>query len=162
MPLPNASTIDTYGGQKADAWPVEDPATTASAANWNDAISDVAGMTHTAVRARIRWTGATYTSGTMTMTIESRDAVWGNAETVTVTQTAAGVYVLTYPSTITDALGVTRAVSFVDVASVKVASSPPRAWYADVTSPNVVTIHTTDLAGSANACNGQSITAFLV
>ena len=127
---------------------------------WTSCAADVAMLTRTGARAWIKFTGATYTSGTMTMTIVSRLAMWGNAETVTVTQTSAGVYVITYPTTVTDELGATKTLSFVDVLAVKVASSPPRAWYGSVAA-NVVTLHMTDLTGSANACNGQTITVFL-
>jgi hypothetical protein len=108
MPLPDTSDFTTdYGAPYKDAHPVDDPETDVSADALNQLFADCAAMTRTAPRAWVKFTGATYTSGTMSISVADHDALWGDGNDVkpTVAQTSAGSYVITWPTSVTDRLG---------------------------------------------------------
>lgn len=103
MTLPAIDSYDTYGGNKIDYSPVEDPATDLSADQGNQERASVAGMTRTAARAIVAFTTL---SGLGTVTYF--DTVWGNAfaDTPIVVQGIPGVWAMGLPASITDFTGV--------------------------------------------------------
>ena len=102
--LPGIDALSTYGGEKDDYAPIEDQSTDLSASHWNLVASNVAGMTHTVCRA---W--RTFTAGNPPTDPASNvhDAVWGNDVSVkpTVSRSSTGIYLVTWPSSVTDELG---------------------------------------------------------
>jgi hypothetical protein len=100
--LPTPATYTTYGGELHNANPVEDPTTDLDASLANEQRQDTAAMTRMCPRARVRWT---YSGGVVT--VASQDAVWGNGTPPTVTRSSAGVFAITWPTTVTDARGET-------------------------------------------------------
>lgn len=107
--LPGKADVNTYGGILANylGQGVVDPTTDLDAAAHNQAMADLAGLTRTGIRA---WALINAQAGP---TVASHDAVWGNGGGVapTVSRTGAGIWVVTWPSTITDALGVVQTVT---------------------------------------------------
>ena len=103
MTLPAIDSYDTYGGNKIDYSPVEDPATDLSADQGNQARASVAGMTRTAPRLIVAFTTL---AGLGTVTYF--DGVYGNAfaDTPIVVQGIPGVWAMGLPATITDFTGV--------------------------------------------------------
>lgn len=106
MTLPNSATYPTYGGEKADYSPVADPTTDLSAAQLNEARSDVAAMTRMIPRAYVAFS---YATGVVT--VADNDSVWGNATPPTVARTATGTFLITWPASIVDARGNTQTVN---------------------------------------------------
>lgn len=104
--LPSPSTFSSYGGEKADYSPVEDPATDRSAAETNAAFADVAAMTRTIARAF-----CSFTYDGTSCTVVEHDAVWGSGGAPAVERTGAGNYIVDWPATVTDALGEVQNVS---------------------------------------------------
>ena len=108
MPLPGIDTLDDLGGALSNLGgaPVENPQTDLDADADNIARANVAAMTHTATRAWVRWTGFTYSAPAFVVP-DDHDSLWGSSTGVrpTVQQTSAGVYVVTWPATVTDELG---------------------------------------------------------
>lgn len=109
-----SATIDTYGGEKDDAGPLQNARTQVSADSWNRLAEDVAHLTRTAPKAIVRFpTGAGTPVAPGDIATRSQ---WGssNGEKPTITRTGAGLYTLTWGATYTDALGETEAVDFFD------------------------------------------------
>lgn len=107
MTLPDIDTIATLGGALQNFAPVEDPTTDLDAGADNASRTNVAMMTHTAVRAMRRFLGhATTPADPVSGFIH--DAVWGSSAPVkaTVTKGGTGIYPLTWPTTVQDELGV--------------------------------------------------------
>lgn len=106
--LPTPATLDSYGGLKQNDHPVEDITTDEDAGHRNEYASDTAGMTHTAARAWRRFIADPTTPGDPVSNIH--DAVWGDANAVkpTVANAGTGLFDITWPTTITDALGNTK------------------------------------------------------
>lgn len=157
--LPGTATIATYGGVKVDSAPIEDPTTNLSADEWTACAADVAMMTRTALRAWIKFTGATYTSGTQSITIVGRSAMWGASEDVAVTQTSAGSYSITYPTTIVDETGVSKTLGLIDVIAAK-AFVYPVTWTGHA-SANVAQVKLYR-AGALDSCDGDTITVVVI
>jgi hypothetical protein len=109
--LPGVDDFSSYGGEKADYEPVEDPTTDLSADHWNLVAANVAAMTPTATRAWVAFTGHATTPADPASNVHG--AVWGDAALVkpTVTKGGTGIYNITWPTTITDALGVSHTVN---------------------------------------------------
>lgn len=109
MALPDISTYDAAGGEKADYQPPEDPTTDRAAAEVDDVFADVTQGTRTAIRAYVAFT----VSGS-TCTVVEHEAVWGHDVSVkpTVAYSATGSYVATFPAIVTDARGISHNVNF--------------------------------------------------
>jgi hypothetical protein len=106
--LPETLDFDEVGGAKVN---YSDPAradTDMDAVAGNLTRLATASMTRTADRAFVKfiWTGSA-------VTLLASDAVLGNDDTVTpvVTRTGTGVYLVTFPSTVTDELDVVHSVN---------------------------------------------------
>jgi hypothetical protein len=105
--LPNVANYDTYGGELEDYSLVEDPTTDLAADLANEQRVDTAGMTATALRAFVVFTWSVDEG----VTIRQQGAVWGNGTSPTIALTAPGTFTITWPSTATDARGVSRSVN---------------------------------------------------
>ena len=120
MALPDKATFATLGGEITDYSDVEDPTTDLAGAFNSETRADVAAMTRMIPRAFVAFT----TNGT-TCTVVDHDAVWGGDLAVkpTVAYVSDGLYTVTWPTTITDARGVVRALNL-RRGQVNVESSP--------------------------------------
>ncbi len=112
MRLPSVSTLADYGGAKANYAPVEDASTDEDASNRNDYVGDVAGMSNTAVRAWVTFLG-TATEPISDPATNVHGAVWGSAANVkpTIERDALGTYVVIWPETFIDDLGVEHTIN---------------------------------------------------
>ena len=149
MPLPDQDDyLSTYGGSKINYAPPEDPTTDEDAGIRNQYVANVAMMTLTAVRALALFTPAATTG---TMALVSHAANWGNSATVApvLNRVAAGVYTLTWPATVIDALGLSHTTNFRFVTCNVRGSGTPWIYNAAITSANVVTVWTYSSAGAA-------------
>jgi hypothetical protein len=163
MSLPDKSeAAGTFGAPFADAHQVEDPTTDQSAAQYNQMCADVAMGTHTAIRATMLFTGATYTAGTMHIVPDDHEAVWGSGTGVRpdATQAVSGTYVIVWATTYDDELGDshTTNIRFPDCVAYGVSTlvAKVQSWTA-----NTITIATTS-AGAANALNGTKIKVWFI
>lgn len=157
MTLPAKDDLASLGGTLTDyGVSVTDPTTDLSAAASNQFRADVAMMSRTAVRAWVRFSGHATTP-----TIVASDAVWG-ATPPTVAHAATGTYTVTWPATVSDALGVTQAVNFGCVVECAVDSQFLASAQAVLTSANVVTVYTFNSAGSANDLAGTNIRLLVI
>lgn len=103
--LPEKQSYDGLGGDITDYAPVVDPTTDLPAVCSNETRVDVAAMTRMIGRAF-----ATFDNGGE---VSEHDAVWGNADSVkpVVVPLSTGRYQVTWPSSVVDARGVTRALN---------------------------------------------------
>lgn len=160
MSYPNtASSLAGYGGALVDygAIGVVDPTTDRSAANVNQAFADVAAMTHTSGRAWVRFLGhATLPSLALS---DASDAAWGNSAPVlpVVTKGGTGIYVVTWPTTITDELGNSQSVVLRTADASVEGSTPYWTPQCSMTSANVVTVYTFNTSAAANDLAGVTI-----
>lgn len=156
MTFPDDDTIDTYGGALVDAQPVEDPTTDRPANGMNAGLASAAAMTRTAPRAWVRFV----TDGTTpTLAVSNNgNAAWGNDPGVRATPTriGAGHFRLTWPATITDALGASHTIN---IRSAKVTVEGSTLCFAQPSgmSANVVDIFTWNAAGTANDIVGTTL-----
>lgn len=157
--LPSTATLATYGGEMADALPVEDASTDLAAAQWNQLANDVAMGTRVGPRAWVEFTGATYTSGTQALTVTAHGAMWGSSDAVkpVVEQTAAGVIRVTWAATQTDELGATKTLALARIVSVTFSGATPYLWTRDAVTANTASILVFDIAGAPNAADGATI-----
>lgn len=104
MPLPNISSLDDFGGPKANYAPITDPTTDEDAADRNRAFCDVAMMGHTAPRAFVRFVAVD--GATPTEPANAHDAMWGSSVSVkpAVSRLGEGVWQITWPTTVNDEL----------------------------------------------------------
>lgn len=169
MPLPDISSIDNYGGPKANYAPVTDPTTDEDAADRNRYACDVAMMSHTAPRGFVRFVttnGAAPTDPASNV----HDAVWGSAVGVkpAVARTGEGVWTVTLPATVDDELtpeaaslggGVTHTVNVrTAIAQATAVAGVLVHAVAEVTSANVITVRGFTAAGTADDITGSTIT----
>jgi hypothetical protein len=105
MTLPDVDSLAILGGALQNYAPVEDPTTDLDAGADNKSRCDVAAMTHTLTRTWVNFQAAATTGA---MVLVAHDSVWGNTAPVTPTlaRTSAGIYTITFPTSVTDELGV--------------------------------------------------------
>lgn len=158
MTLPDIDSLDTLGGIKVNSHPVEDPTTDLDADQDNIARADVAGMTHTAFRAFVRFTAATTTGALIRV---AHDATWGNSSLVapTLARSSTGTFTITYATTQTDELNESHTLNL--RAAIANAREATHLVYCAPTSANVVTVRVTDLAGVANDAAGVDFDVFI-
>lgn len=150
----------SYGmpsGGFVDGMPVMDPTTDQSAAGANQMMVSCAAMTHTSRRCWARFVGAATTGALALQVTNGHDAHWGSASPVkpTLARTSAGIVTLTWPATITDALGVVQTVSLRYAACRN--EDHDGFFRAKVTAANVVTITMSDTAHAASDFVGDGI-----
>lgn len=168
MPLPNISSIDNYGGPKANYAPITDPTTDEDAADRNRYVCDVAMMSHTAPRGFVRFVavdGAVPTDPAS----NSHDALWGSSVSVkpVIARTGEGVWTVTLPATVDDELtaeetslggGETHTVNVrAAVAQATPVAGVLKHAVAEVTSANVITVYGFLADGTADDIAGSTI-----
>ncbi len=154
MTMPDADTIDTFGGAKNDDLPVEDPTTDRSAEGMNAALEDVAQLTQTGCRA---WARIVLDSTTPALAnVNGSGAGWGNGTPPTPAKTGTGTFTVTWPATVTDGLGVVHPLDL-RRARVSIEGSTFGFANAEMTTANEATIHTANAAGSANDLAGVTV-----
>ena len=171
MVLPDRDSLSTFGGALANYSDPVDPTTDEDAEWRNKYVANVAMMTHTVTRAARSFLGST---GGVTQIADPstgfvHDAVWGDGAGVkpTPSYVTTGTYELTWPSTVTDELGTTHAVSIRRAwASVESSDGTLRLAEAKVSASQRVTVYTyertaTGLVSGANLV-GEVITVFFV
>ena len=142
---------------------VTDPTTdwasggTSGGAGANQMIADCAAMTHTAARCWARFVG-----NATTPTLASpngHDAMWGSSSGVkpVPARTALGTYTLTWPATVTDALGVVKTLNLRKAAARIEGATPYWQPQCSVTAANVVTVYTFDATHAASDLVGVTI-----
>jgi hypothetical protein len=110
-------------------------------------------------RAWVTFTGVTYTTGTQSIPVIDHDAVWGGDVGVlpTVTQSATGIYLVTWPATIEDEIGVTRTLNIRYPHEPSTIDTTLSAAKVSAYTANTMTVRTFNAAGTANALNGIPI-----
>jgi hypothetical protein len=137
MTLPAIDDIAAVGGIIHDYRQIPDPTVERTASQENQIAADAIMATRTLTRAF-----ATFSAST-TPALVSHDAVWGTGPGVApvIAHTGTGVFTITWPATVTDALGVVQPMNL------------RRCWLgleganwaiytATVTAPNQVTVRT--------------------
>ena len=153
MTFPDVDTIDNYGGALVNVAPVEDPTTDRDAGAMNSALESVAQMTHTAARA---WCRVVLGTSAALAAANGNDAGWGTTTPPVPAHSTTGVYTITWPATVTDALGNQHSLNL-RTASASIEGATFGFAQANVTSANVVTVNTANAAGSANDLSGVTI-----
>ena len=158
MTAPDIDSLDTYGGALANYSPVTDPETDQDADAMNQCKASTAAMTHTASRCWARFiSGDTFVVTPDFTSQNSHDSMWGSLLAVrpVLARTGTGVYTLTWPSTVTDELGVSHALNL----RWATASFENQAAFAsaEVTAVNVVTIRLFNTGGAAADFNGKVV-----
>jgi len=114
----------------------------------NQMIVDVAAMTRTAIRC---WARFTLGTSPALATTNPHDAMWGNDSGVApvLAHAATGEWTITWPTTVTDKLGMERTLNL-RRASVRMEGSTLAFVQCAVTAPNVVTVYGFNTSFSAN------------
>lgn len=169
MPLPSISSIDNYGGPKANYAPVTDPTTDEDAADRNRYVCDVAMMGHSAPRGFVRFVAADGADPSDPAS-NVHDAMWGSSVSVkpAVARTGEGVWTVTLPTTVDDELttedaslggGETHTVNVrAAVAQATAVAGVLVHAVAELTSANVITVRGFTAAGTADDIAGSTIT----
>lgn len=163
MTLPDIDALSTYGGPLNNYAPIVDPTTDEDVAFRNKYATNVAMMTHTAPRAMRSFVGVSGANPTDPLIGFVHDAVWGNTTVLkpVLVRSAAGLWTCTWPTNVTDELGVTHTVNLrradaqVECGATKFDST------AAITAPNVVTIRGWTAAGVADDLVGLVVTAWV-
>lgn len=104
MTLPKVASLGTYGGPKQDYSASIDSSTDRPAAGTNPAYGDTAAMTHTAVRAWVRFQpNGSGAQPTLPVT-NAHDEMWNNGLNgpPVPSRSGPGVYPVTFPTTVVD------------------------------------------------------------
>ncbi len=106
MTLPDSDDFDSLGGEIFNHSDVENPTTDLDASFNNITRANVAGMSRVVVRSYVELDGYTESAA-------DHNAVYGNGFSVApiVSHMGTGEYLITFPETIVDALGVERALN---------------------------------------------------
>lgn len=151
-------TIESYGGPYVDREVLKNPESQVAADKGNRVFEDVAQLTRTSVRAMVH-----FHPGASDPAVLWHWSLWGssNTERPTITRSSAGRYTVTYPATLTDALGVDETVAFLSgVAGIWSSNNDD----VKITSlaVNAIQLFVRNAAGSANDLTGaETITLWL-
>lgn len=168
--LPRVSSIDDFGGAKKNYSRIVDPEVDEDAVAINRMKNDVAGATHTLVRAIRSFVGATGANPTEPSGF-AHDATWGDAPGVkpTVVRAPTGIWTVTWPPTVDTELtsetaekggGAQETVNFRRAwAQVECVGTLYHAT-ARVMAPNVVEVRGWTAGGVADDLNGMTVTVF--
>ena len=161
MTIPDIDDLSSLGGVKENYGPIVDPLTDLDADQDNRSRADVAGMTHTAVRAVRQFIGAASSPPTEPSS-NSHDAVWGNDVGVkpTIVRNSAGYHTITWPAEVTTELGETVALNFRWAHAVAHGSTAFMVNCGVVTA-NTVDVRIFDAAGAAADGVGTHFTVFV-
>lgn len=157
MTLPDKDTLDTYGGALNDyELGVVDPTTDRGAAAANKAYASTAMMTRTAARCYAAFVTAATTGA---MVLSEHDALWGNTSGVApvLARASTGVFTVTWPTSVTDPLGVAHTLALRRGTLLEVAGAT--AYHVQVarTAANIVTVRVFDMAGVAADAAGLAV-----
>lgn len=157
--LPGISTLATYGGMRVNERSVEDASSEVGADEFNVLMKDTAGHTQTAWRAIRRFVGHATTPAEPAS--NAHFANWGNSLVLRppVTKGGTGIYVVTWPATVTDDLGVIDTVNLIDgVVNV----NGTTLYHVQVTcAANVATVYVWNAAGALNDAVGVTLALFV-
>lgn len=158
MPLPDVDDLAALGGTFQNYASVEDPNTDCDAAFFNKNNANNAAMTQTLPRAICTFVGNA-TTPTDPPSGFVHAAVWGASAPVkpTPARTGAGVYTLTFPTTVTDELGDSHTVNFRRAHGFAEGSTAYHVQV-EVTSANVLTVRVFDAGGTPNDAAGVNLT----
>lgn len=159
--LPEVDSLATVGGVRVDYAPVEDASTDVPAAHLNLVFANVAAMTQTCDRAWCAFVGKA-SSPPDDPSSNVHGAVWGNGVSVkpVTARTSTGLFTLTWPTSVTDELGVSHSVNL-RRAHATWEGATLFSVNATVTAPNVVTVRVWNAAGSLNDGVGTTFTIFV-
>lgn len=153
MPLPDADSLSSYGGEKADyEVAVVDETTDLGAAQWNALAATVADGSRMFPRCSGVFTG----HGSAPVFV-SFEAVWkGNSGTApTMARSGSGVFTATFPSSVNDALGDAHTLN---LTRAKAWAEGSTAYHCQASAAaNVVTIRVFDMAGATNDAVGVTL-----
>jgi hypothetical protein len=93
--------------------------------------------------------------------LSSHEAVWGTGTAPVVTHTATGTYSITWPATVTDALGGSQYVS-IRCGWGGLTSNSAGSVNVNKNTANSVTVYTFDASGTLNDLGSQIIQVFVV
>lgn len=110
MTLPDKDSAAAWGVPFSDYAPVTDPTTDLSASAFNEIAADVAAMTRTAPRAIVSWAGTTFSAPNSVAPL-AHDSVWGTSVAPTILNSSDGFWEIQWPTTVTDELGNSHAIS---------------------------------------------------
>jgi hypothetical protein len=158
MTLPTADSFDQYGGLKQDFSSVVDPTTDRSAAEVNTAFASMASASRTSIRAFLQFLGSATTP-----TVNFHNAHWGSTLSVlpVVTRNSIGNYTITFPSTITDPLGVVQSVNLVSGRGGLEGTVPGFVTVTKAT-PNTLTVLLFSAAGTASDLTTSNINIWVI
>ncbi len=142
-PLPDIDSLSTLGGNLVNASPVVDPTTDLDGVADTKSRTNVAMMTHTALRS---WCLFTAAASTGAMVRVAHDAQWGNASGVApaLARTATGTFTLMYPSTVYDEMGVPHSLNLRAAWGQSRSASAAHDVQVVPTAPNVLTVYVRD------------------
>jgi len=161
MTLPDTDTLETLGGKLQNFAPVADPLTDLDADADNKARCDIAMMTHTAPRTWCRFTAGASTAALVRV---ARDEQWaakmGSAGGPTLTRASTGTFELTYPTMVTDELGVSKTLQL--RGGWGNSRSLSTAFFVSVipTAANKLTVYVRDTAGALSDTAGADFDIF--
>jgi hypothetical protein len=157
MVFPAVDDVTAYGGLLNNAAPVVDPTTHRDASDMNAALASVAAMTTTAGQAWARM--ITHATTPSLATSNAHGAAWGEDPSVapTPTRTSTGIFVLTWPATVTNGIGDSHTVVFKRVKSQACEGTTAYHVQSAVTASNVLTIRVFDMAGTLTDAAGSTI-----
>ena len=158
MTLPSQDSYDIYGGSKTDYTAIVDPTCDRSAAEINTAFASAAMATRTSIRAYCQILGHATTP-----TIVSHNAQWGNSLAVipVIVRSATGVYSLTFPATVLDALGNTQSINL-SSGQISITNTTP--GFATVTkvNANTFTVSLFSAAGTASDLTSSPVNVWVI
>ena len=157
MTLPDSDTLANYlaADQLVDFSPMVDPNTDLPAEGANEAFASLAMMTRMAPRAYV-----VLVPGDGSVELTEHDAVWGNTYLVapTVEYINTGRYVVTFPASVNDALGVEHSVNLRRAKAFHVEDSG-NVWFitGEVLTANTVAIYVKDFGGDYTDALGKDV-----
>lgn len=157
MSLPSNDSFSSFGGQKSNYAPPENPATDYDATLLNVALCDVAEMTRTALRG---WVRITLAASTGALVLSDWEAVWKGGSfspTVpTLVRTTTGVFTITFPVSIVDENGKTVTINL-RRSSAQIEGNTFGFSQSTVTAANIITLYTANSGGSPNDLVGSVV-----
>lgn len=158
MTLPTSDSFDTYGGTKTDFSSVVDPTTDRSAAEVNTAFASMSCASRTSIRGYMQFLGHAATP-----VLNYHNAHWGSSLAVipVVSRNSTGNYTVTFPSTVTDPLGVVQSINLI---AGQVSLEGTTAGYATITkaTPNTFTVCMFNSGGSASDLTSSNVNVWVI
>lgn len=158
MTLPAIDDISSVGGLISDYRAVPDPTVERSAAQDNQIAANGIMATRTITRAFVAFTGGA------TPALVEHDALWGTGSGVApvVAHVGTGHYTITWPATVTDALGVAQSINLRRAWASYESATDYMLPSAIRTAPNVVTVYVQAGGPPALSDIGATFNVFVV